>query len=185
MIEDTGGPVTLDALAARTGYSLHHLQRTFIEAVGISPKQYGDALRAGRLRRELRQGNGVADAVFGAGYGSASRVYEKSSALFGMTPASYAAGGQGADIRFAVAQSPLGRVLVAATGKGLCMVSVGSDDTALEQELRADFSKARIQRDDRSLGGTMVHIVDILADGPPDPALSLDVRATAFQWQVW
>ena len=185
LIETAETPPALDALAAATGYSPFHLQRMFQAMVGVSPKQYGDAVRAERLRRGLRAGGGVADALYGAGYGSPSRVYEKSAALLGMTPASYAAGGRGAVIRFAIADSPLGRVLAAATDKGLCMVALADDDAALEAELRRDFPQARVARDDRDLRPLMEGVLAYLDGGGPADALPLDVRATAFQWRVW
>ncbi|MEQ8505132.1 MAG: bifunctional DNA-binding transcriptional regulator/O6-methylguanine-DNA methyltransferase Ada [Rhodospirillales bacterium] len=185
LIEDAETPPSLDTLAEATGYSPFHLQRTFQAMVGVSPKQYADAVRAERLRRGLIAGEGVTGALYGAGYGSASRVYEKSDALLGMTPASYAQGGRGADIRFALAASPLGRVLAAATGKGLCMVSLGADDDALISELIGDFPQADIQRDDAALKSMMEAVLRHLEDGAPMAALPLDVRATAFQWQVW
>jgi AraC family transcriptional regulator of adaptative response/methylated-DNA-[protein]-cysteine methyltransferase len=184
-IEEAETPPSLDALGAVTGYSPFHLQRMFRDMVGVSPKQYGDAVKADRLRRGLKAGNGVADALYGAGYGSPSRVYEKSAALLGMTPASYAAGGRGAHIRFAITDSPLGRVLAAATDKGLCMVSLAAEDSLLEAELHRDFAQAEIARDDTALRPLMDGVLAHLNGSGPAEALPLDVRATAFQWLVW
>lgn len=185
IIEAADTPPALNDLASKTGYSPHHLHRLFDAVVGVTPKQYGDALRAARLRKGLRSGNGVADAVYGAGYGSASRVYENSSALLGMTPASYAAGGRGAVVRYALSDSPLGRILAAATPVGLCMVSLGSDDKALVSELQADLPQADVIRDDEALGATMADVIAYLDGKQSAPTLALDIRATAFQWQVW
>lgn len=185
LIEAAETPPSLDALADATGYSPFHLQRLFQAMVGVSPKQYGDAVKAERLRRGLKAGGGVAGALYGAGYGSASRVYEKSAALLGMTPASYAAGGRGAAIRFAIADGPLGRVLAAATEKGLCMVALADDDGALESELRRDFPRARIERDDSTLKPLMEGVLAFLDGRGSAAALPLDVQATAFQWRVW
>jgi len=185
LIETAETPPPLEDLAKATGYSPFHLQRTFQAMVGISPKQYGDAVKAERLRRGLRAGDGVAGALYGAGYGSPSRVYERSAALLGMTPASYAAGGRGAAIRFALTDGPLGRVLAAATEKGLCMVALADDDGALEAELRRDFPEARVERDDAALEPVIRAVLAHLADGAPIDGLPLDVRATAFQWRVW
>lgn len=184
-IEAAETPPALDALAEATGYSPFHLQRMFQDMVGVSPKQYGEAVKAERLRRGLKAGGGVAGALYGAGYGSASRVYEKSSALLGMTPASYAAGGRGAAIRFAIAEGPLGRVLAAATDKGLCMVALADDGGTLESELRRDFPLAEIARDDATLKPLMEGVFAYLDGAETAPALPLDVRATAFQWRVW
>ena len=185
LIEAAEIPPPLDALAEATGYSSFHLQRLFQAMVGVSPKQYGDAVKAERLRRGLKAGDGVAGALYGAGYGSASRVYEKSAALLGMTPASYAAGGRGAAIRFAIAEGPLGQVLAAATDKGLCMVALADDDRALESELRRDFPLAEITRDDATLKPLMERLFAFLDGADTAEALPLDVRATAFQWRVW
>ena len=185
LIEAAEIPPPLDALAEATGYSSFHLQRLFQAMVGVSPKQYGDAVKAERLRRGLKAGDGVAGALYGAGYGSSSRVYEKSAALLGMTPASYAAGGRGAEIRFAIADGPLGRVLAAATDKGLCMVALADDDGALESELRRDFPLAEITRDDATLKPLMERLFAFLDGADTAEALPLDVRATAFQWRVW
>ncbi len=184
-IEAAETPPSLDELAEITGYSAHHLQRMFQGMVGVSPKQYGDAVKAERLRRGLKAGDGVAGALYGAGYGSPSRVYEKSAALLGMTPASYAAGGRGAEIRFAIADSPMDRVLAAATDKGLCMVSLAAEDDLLEAELRRDFPEARIERDDDRLKPLMEDVLAYLDGRAPATTLPLDIRATSFQWQVW
>lgn len=185
MIEAADSPPSLDDLSARAGYSPFHLQRLFQATVGVSPKQYADAVRADRLRRGLKAGAGVADALYAAGYGSPSRVYEKSAALLGMTPASYAAGGRGAEIRYAIADSALGRLLAAATAKGLCMVSLAGEDAILEAELNRDFPAADIARDDRALRPLMERVLGLLDGGAPSAALPLDIRATAFQWRVW
>jgi len=185
MIEAAESAPALDALAARAGYSPFHLQRLFQAMVGVSPKQYAEAVKADRLRRGLKAGTGVADALYAAGYGSPSRVYEKSAALLGMTPASYAGGGKGAVIRFAIADSALGRILAAATVKGLCMVSLASDDDTLEDELRRDFPAADIARDGNALKPLMDRVLALLDGAPAAGDLPLDIRATAFQWRVW
>lgn len=185
LIEEAETPPPLEALGDAVGYSPFHLQRMFQTIVGVSPKQYADAVRAQRLRRGLKAGDGVAGALYGAGYGSSSRVYEKSDVLLGMTPASYAGGGRGAVIAYTLTDSPLGRVLAAATEKGLCMVSLGTDDGALVQELNTDFPHARIHQDDSRLRPMIQAVLRHLEDGAPMAGLPLDVRATAFQWQVW
>jgi AraC family transcriptional regulator of adaptative response/methylated-DNA-[protein]-cysteine methyltransferase len=176
---------SLDVLGEITGYSPFHLQRMFQAMVGVSPKQYAEAVKAERLRRGLRAGGEVTDALYGAGYGSPSRVYEKSASLLGMTPASFAGGGRGAAIRFAVADGPLGRVLAASTDKGLCMVALADDDASLEAELHRDFPEAQIVRDDAGLKPTMEAVLAYLDGRGAADTLPLDVRATAFQWQVW
>ena len=182
------GPPTLQDVAEAAGVSPWHLQRTFSRLLGISPRAYADALRLERLKSGLKQSNGhggVAGAVFEAGYGSGSRVYERAGAELGMTPATYAKGGRGAAITFAVAQCPLGRLLVAATEKGVCSVSLGESAAALERELRADYPEARVERDDKAMGGMVADCLQRLQGAEPHKALPLDVRATAFQRRVW
>jgi AraC family transcriptional regulator of adaptative response/methylated-DNA-[protein]-cysteine methyltransferase len=175
-------------LGRETGFSPHHLQRLFKTLVGISPRQYGEALRVKRLKAGLKQGEGVAPALYGAGYGSSSRLYEKAPAHLGMTPASYAKGGRGADIVFATAACPPGlggRVLLAATQKGVCMVALGDDDGPLEDDLRREFPAAGIGHGGAILESHLKAVLDHLAEPGPSPDLPLDVSATAFQWRVW
>jgi AraC family transcriptional regulator of adaptative response/methylated-DNA-[protein]-cysteine methyltransferase len=181
---DEGVP-TLAALAAAAHLSPHHLQRVFTRLIGISPKAYADALRLARLKRGLKAGNGVADAVYDAGYGSASRVYERAGAQLGMTPATYARGGAGAKLAVAVAPSPLGQLLIAATARGVAAVYLGDDGARLMTELKREFPAATIRRDDDALRPWVDAIVRHLEGRLPHIDLPLDVRATAFQWRVW
>jgi AraC family transcriptional regulator of adaptative response/methylated-DNA-[protein]-cysteine methyltransferase len=174
---------TLAELGEVVGISPHHLQRTFKRVMGISPRQYGEALRLERLKDALKDGKPVAMALYGAGYGSSIRLYEKAPAHLGMTPATYAKGGKGAAIAFAIVDSALGRLLVAATTRGVCMVSLGDDDQALEDELRGDYPAAEIRREDGALGSSVDSVLAHLYGATPN--LPLDIRATAFQWQVW
>lgn len=177
--------LTLADLARLVGMSPWHFQRRFKKELGVSPREYIDALRLKRLKAELRRGGGVADAVYGAGYGSSSRVYERADTQLGMTPASYAKGGRGAVIRFTSAPCKLGYILVAATEKGLCMVSLGDHPATLEKTLRTEFSEAEIRKDKIALKAalkTCLGQIDGHADARP---LALDIHATAFQWRVW
>ena len=183
--EHDESPPTLDFLAAEVGGSPHHLQRLFKRIMGISPRQYAEALRLQRLKNALKDGEPVAGALYGAGYGSSSRLYEKAPQHLGMTPASFARGGRGAEIAFAIVDSPLGRLLVAATMRGVCAVSLGDDDAYLESELIHDYPAAEIRRDDGALAGAVGVLLQHLEGGEPHIDLPLDVRATAFQWQVW
>jgi len=176
---------TLDALAAAVGLSPHHLQRVFTRATGLSPRRYAEALRHQRFARDVRRGVPVTAALYDAGYGSSSRLYEKADAHFGMTPASYAKGGAGASIAFSLADSPLGRLLVAATARGVCAVCLGDADEVLEAELCRGFPAAEIRRDDGVLAAHVAAVLDHLAGRVARLDLPLDVRATAFQWQVW
>ncbi|MCW5751013.1 MAG: bifunctional DNA-binding transcriptional regulator/O6-methylguanine-DNA methyltransferase Ada [Alphaproteobacteria bacterium] len=183
--EGEEGPPSLEQLARHAGLSPWHLQRVFKREVGVSPREYADALRLDRLRATLREGQGVASAVYGAGFGSASRVYERADRLLGMTPATYARGGAGARIGFAIRDCSLGKLLVAATAKGICKVALGPSDAALRRELVADLPRAEIVPDEAGLGPALDACLAILAGREPPVSLALDLRATAFQWRVW
>jgi AraC family transcriptional regulator of adaptative response/methylated-DNA-[protein]-cysteine methyltransferase len=180
-----GGPLRLADLAAQAGLSPYHLHRTFKRVVGVTPRQYADAVRVGALRRELRGGRAVTDAIYGAGFGSSSRVYERAHAQLGMTPAAYRRGGGGRAISYAMADSPLGRLLVAGTEKGVCFVSLGEADARLEAALRGEYPGAEIRRDEERLGPWLRRVLAHLRGREPHLDLPLDVRATAFQRRVW
>jgi AraC family transcriptional regulator of adaptative response/methylated-DNA-[protein]-cysteine methyltransferase len=180
------GVVKLTELGAHCRMSPWHLQRLFKQVMGVTPRQYADAHRAKRLKGGLRAGESVAAATFDAGYGSSSRLYERAAAELGMTPATYKRGGLGAEIGFAIAPSPLGRLLAAATSKGVCFVGIGEDDRALEGELRRQFPQAAgIRRDEGRLGSAMATILAYLEGSEPHIDLPVDIRATAFQRRVW
>jgi AraC family transcriptional regulator of adaptative response/methylated-DNA-[protein]-cysteine methyltransferase len=180
------GVVTLTELGAHCRMSPWHLQRLFKEVMGVTPRQYADAHRARRLKDGLQQGESVVGATFDAGYGSSSRLYERAAAELGMTPATYRKGGLGAEIGFAIAASPLGRLLAGATSKGVCFVGIGEDDRLLEAELRGEFPQAAaIRRDEGRLGSAMATILAYLGGAQPHIDLPVDIRATAFQRRVW
>ena len=176
--------LTLADIARHVKTSPFHLQRTFRRIVGISPKEYQDALRANRFRHDLRAGVGVAGALYDAGYGSTSRVYERQP-TGGVTPAVYRRGGEGTEIGFAITSSALGRLLVAGTARGVCAVKLGDADARLERELREEFPAATINGETEALGPWVSAIVAHLDGREPHLDLPLDVRATAFQWRVW
>jgi len=181
-----GERFTLAELGAHCGLSPWHLQRQFRRVMGVSPHDYADQHRLARFRDELQQGEGVAAATYGAGYGSSSRVYERADGLIGMTPATYAKGGKGAEIAYGTAASPLGRLLAAATARGICFVGFGDSDAMLERALKANFPAAdSIRRDDRELGVALDRLLAHLAGKEPHVDLPLDIRATAFQRRVW
>jgi AraC family transcriptional regulator of adaptative response/methylated-DNA-[protein]-cysteine methyltransferase len=177
--------LSLSRLARIVGTNPQHLLRTFKQVLGISPREYADACRMGCLRTGLRGGNGVAAATYGAGYGSGSRVYERAGKMLGMTPAVYARGGKGEIVNYVVVDSSLGRLLVAATPRGICSVQIGDSDDALVSDLKREYPSAQVAKGDAQLSGYVQEIVAGLRPGAPDPRLPLDVRATAFQRRVW
>ncbi len=178
-------PPTLASLARLVGGSPFHLQRTFKRMVGVSPREFAEARRFESVRQELRTSGDVTTAIVNAGYGSSSRFYERAAAQLGMTPSHFRKGGDGQAIRYATVASALGRVLVAATDAGVCAVSLGDSDTELVRALRGEFPRATLTEDTRALGAWTRQIVDHLAGRLPALTLPLDVRATAFQRQVW
>jgi AraC family transcriptional regulator of adaptative response/methylated-DNA-[protein]-cysteine methyltransferase len=146
------------------------------------------ARRMERLKERLQQGDDVAAATYEAGFGSGSRVYERSDARLGMTPATYRRGGAGMQIRYATAASPLGRLLVAVTGRGVCAVALGDADEELAADLRREYPRAAIERaeaDAEDLGSRIDAVLRFLAGTSPHLSLPLDVQATAFQERVW
>ncbi len=175
----------LAQLAARLNISPFHLQRTFKRVTGISPRQFVAARRMKKFKDGVKSGESIVDAMYGAGFGSSSRLYEQATAELGMTPATYSREGRGANISFTTTPCSLGRLLVAATKNGICAVRVGDSDSVLESDLRNEFSAAVIARDTKSLKNSVATIVDHLAGRQPRLDLPLDIQATAFQRQVW
>ncbi len=185
LVEGESGPPALAALAKEVATSPHHLLRLFKKHLGITPHEYADARRLELVKRHLRSGDGVSGALYAAGYGSPSRLYERSDAQLGMTPATYRRDGKGAAIEFTTVRSPLGRLLVAATSRGLAAVSIGDDDARLERALHAEYPAAEISRGDARLRPWITAILEHIACERPNLALPLDLQATAFQWKVW
>jgi AraC family transcriptional regulator, regulatory protein of adaptative response / methylated-DNA-[protein]-cysteine methyltransferase len=179
------GSLSLRNLAERTGVSAAHLQRTFRQAMGITPRQYADALRVARLKFELRKGKDVTTALHEVSYGSASRLYEKSDAQLGMTPATYRRGGRGMNISYTIAPCSLGRVLVAATERGISAVYLGERDSDLAAALRKEYPRAAIRCGSGEHAKWVRAIVRHLAGSNPRLDLPTDVVATAFQRRVW
>jgi len=177
--------LSLPNLAERTGLSAAHLQRTFRQAMGITPRQYADALRVARLKSELRKGKDVTTALHEVSYGSASRLYEKSDAHLGMTPATYRRGGRGMNISYTIAPCSLGRALVAATERGISAVYLGERDSDLAAALRKEYPHAEIRCGSGEHSKWVRAIVRHLAGSNPRLDLPTDVVATAFQRRVW
>jgi AraC family transcriptional regulator of adaptative response/methylated-DNA-[protein]-cysteine methyltransferase len=177
--------ITLATLSAACGISPYHLQRTFKRVTGLTPKQYIAERRMGKLKEHLRDGSDVTTAMYDAGYGSSSRLYERGTGRLGMTPNTYRQGGSGIEIVYTIIDCPLGRLLVATTERGICAVSLGDADDALEQALRKEYPAAEIHPGEPANSGWVQAIVDFL-DGHEFPAdLPIDVQATSFQRRVW
>ncbi len=177
--------VKLADLAADAGVSAFHLQRTFKRIMGISPRQYLTARRFGNFKTLVREGEPVTQALYDSGFNSSSRLYEHAPEELGMTPATYGRGGYGINISYTIVASPLGRLLVAMTERGVCAVRMGDTDAELENDLRAEFPAAEIQRNDSALCDPVQKILSHLTNKEPRLDLPLDIRSTAFQRQVW
>lgn len=184
-LANVDGHPLLATLGARFGGSRFHFQRNFKRLVGVTPREYAEACRLRRVKRRLREGDAVTGAMLEAGYGSSSRFYERAAPKLGMTPTTYKNGGDGMSIRYATADSPLGRLLVAATSRGICAVAMGASNAELERALAQEYPAASIARDRGVLGDWMKQILAHLSGRQPRLDLPLDVQATAFQWQVW
>jgi AraC family transcriptional regulator of adaptative response/methylated-DNA-[protein]-cysteine methyltransferase len=179
------GPVTLAGLARALGFSPFHIQRTFKAVLGVSPRAWAEGRRLGRFKQGLRAGTPVTRALYDAGYGSSSRLYEKGAAQLGMTPAAYGKGGAGAEIDFAVTRSAQGNLLVAATRRGVCAVRWGGSRRDLERELRAEFPNAVIRADGEVAARYALEIARLASGEGHAADVPLEIRATAFQRRVW
>ncbi len=181
LLGSADGTIALPVLAARVGYAPHHFQRLFKRATGVTPAAYARGLRATRAAEALRREGRVTDAIYDAGYGAASRFYADGAKRLGMAPSVWARGGAGAAIRWTVAATSLGPLLIAATDKGLCRVAFDEDETALA----ARFPQARIAPGGDALAALAADVVALVETPGRDTALPLDVRGTAFQEAVW
>ncbi len=184
-IEAAADMPSLDTLAARSGYSRFHFLRMFRDHTGVTPRSYAEGVRARRLHAALAGGARVVDAVLDAGFGSESRVYEKTATLLGMTPGAARRGGEGETIRTTLTDCPFGRLLVGATDKGVCFLGFAEPDEALLGDLRQRFPKARVIADDAALAATVATVLAFLHEPKQALDLPLDLRGTAFQQRVW
>ncbi len=184
-LDNAEGIVTLAALSQRVGLSPFHLQRLFKRATGLSPREYQSARRMQQVKSGLRKGDDVTTALYDAGFGSPSRLYEKAPQQLGMTPGEYRRGGSGTKIRFTIVPTPLGRMLVAATDRGLCAVRFGDSVSELDRDLRQEFHAAELHRDDAALREYVEPLLEAIRGDQSSIDLPLDVRATAFQQKVW
>jgi AraC family transcriptional regulator of adaptative response/methylated-DNA-[protein]-cysteine methyltransferase len=185
MIEAAEGIPSLATLAARAGYAPHHFQRMFRDITGVTPRSYAEGVRGRRLSAALAEGARVAEAVAGAGFGSESRVYEKSARHLGMRPGTARRGGAGEVIRITWAESAFGPLLLGATDKGVCFLGFGEARDALEGDLRARFPRARVEAAPEALAAFAKQTIAFIAEPRAALDLPLDLRGTIFQRRVW
>ncbi|MFQ6026931.1 MAG: bifunctional DNA-binding transcriptional regulator/O6-methylguanine-DNA methyltransferase Ada, partial [Dehalococcoidia bacterium] len=178
--------VTLAQLGQIASVSPYHLQRVFKRVTGVTPRQYADSRRLGTFKNSLQQTNPtITEALYEAGYGSSSRLYELAASQLGMTPATYRRGALDQPIAYTVVECPLGLLLVAATQRGICAVSLGEEADSLTAGLRQEFPAAVLHREDTGLRQWTQAILQHLEGQLPHLDLPLDIRATAFQRLVW
>src|ERR1700691_1558484 len=187
--------LTLGLLAREFRFSPFHLQRTFKSVLGVSPKAYIDAVRLRQVKQNLQAGHDVTTALYAAGYGSSSRLYERTAAQLGMTPEKYRRGAVAAVLRYTIVQdtivrdtiagSPLGRMLIAATDKGICSIQFADSDEQLQQGLMREFPFATRRRDDDAMAVWRLNLTRLMEGRETNPSIPLDIRATAFQRRVW
>jgi len=178
-------PVTLSRLSKEFRQSPFHLQRKFKAVLGITPRAYTDSCRMNQLKSNLRAGHSVTRAMYDAGYSSSSRLYERTSSQLGMTPDKYRRGAIAAPIRYTFADSPLGRMLIATTDKGICAIQFADSDEELESGLKHEFPFAVRRRDDAALKNWKETLLQQMRGKRLNSALPLDIQATAFQRRVW
>jgi len=186
LIEDAEELPKLDKLAASVGMSPFYFHRQFKAITGLTPKAYGAAHRAKKVRAELAdRKSSVTSAIYGAGFNSNSRFYENSNEVLGMTPSAYKNGGKDADICFAVGQCSLGAILVARSNKGICAIALGDDPNGLVRDLQDRFANANLIGGDREFERLVAEVVGFVEAPRIGLDLPLDVRGTAFQQRVW
>jgi AraC family transcriptional regulator of adaptative response/methylated-DNA-[protein]-cysteine methyltransferase len=178
-------PVTLDRLGKEFHQSPFHLQRRFKAVLGITPREYADSCRLKMLKRGLQSGESVTRAMYDAGYGSSSRLYERTASQLGMTPDKYRRGAIAATIRYTVSDSPLGRMLIGATERGICSIQFARTDAELIEGLKREFPFAARKEDQGGLQSWAESLVRHMGGKDLDASLPLDIRATAFQRRVW
>jgi AraC family transcriptional regulator of adaptative response/methylated-DNA-[protein]-cysteine methyltransferase len=178
-------PLTLDRLGKEFHQSPFHLQRRFKAVLGVTPREYADSCRLRSLKRNLQAGDSVTRAMYDAGYGSSSRLYEKTASQLGMTPDKYRRGAIAASIRYTCAASPMGRMLIAATDRGICAIQFARTDSELLEGLKREFPFAMRKPDDVGLKSWVAALLEHMQRGDLDSSLPLDIRATAFQRRVW
>src|SRR5271169_4190734 len=178
-------PLTLARLGKEFHQSPFHLQRRFKAVLGITPREYADSCRLRMLKRNLQAGDTVTRAMYDAGYGSSSRLYERTASQLGMTPDKYRRGAIAAAIRYTCADSPLGRMLIAATERGICSIQFARSDGELMEGLKREFPFAARKADEGGLRSWVGALLKHMRGKDLDSSLPLDIRSTAFQRRVW
>ncbi len=185
LIEDSDPAPGLKELSEALGLSPSHFHRLFKRTLGITPKEYAMTCRDRRLQSHLVTSPGVTHAIYEAGYGSSSRVYEKSYKTLGMTPSEFRSGAAGLEIDFAIAESALGWLLVAATSRGVCLIEFGDDQNRLRRRLRERFPHAELRADRGRLNAAVGAVAEYIEAPERGLDLPLDIQGTAFQRRVW
>jgi AraC family transcriptional regulator of adaptative response/methylated-DNA-[protein]-cysteine methyltransferase len=186
LTENAGEQTRLKDVAKATGVAPLTILRGFKRVLGVTPREFAKAQRVARFKEKVRTPKtSVTEAIYDAGFTSSSRLYEDSGATLGMTPSAMKRGGKGEQIRYALAQSPLGWLLVAATARGICQIAFGDDPGELAEGLRAAFPQAELKQMDRELSYAVEAVVAELSESRGAGSLPFDVRATAFQTRVW
>jgi AraC family transcriptional regulator of adaptative response/methylated-DNA-[protein]-cysteine methyltransferase len=183
-----GKPLSLGALARRSGYSVTHLNRMFRELLGVTPRQFVEACRMDLLKRHLRATDSVTGAIYAAGYASSSRVYEKADRRLGMTPRTYGVGGEGTVIGFVDFETDFGRLMVGATDRGICFVQFGDSAASLLVALKREYPNARLEPGGEGvpqLARWAESVAGTLRGSRPHADLPLDLRTTAFRYRVY
>ena len=177
--------LSLNDISRQAGLSAFHFQRLFKRTLGISPRQYQQARRAGKFKQALLSEARITDAIYDAGYSSSSRAYETGNAQLGMTPSEFRRKGRGLGIRYTTVVTELGKLLIATTDRGVCAVRFGDNDKVLDRDLRQEFNAAEIVRDDHALERVAAQVQKLLAEPASVGAIALDIQGTAFQQRVW
>ena len=185
LAQSTEESLTLRQLAQTLGATQSTLRRAFLQVTGLKPRELAEALRLKRFKALMRAGKNITDALYETGYGSSSRVYERSNAQLGMTPATYRKGGLGMRLGYTIAKSRLGKVLVAATERGVSAVYLGDEESKLVAELRGEYPRAEIAAASNGFERWVKEVLQRIEGRPPHLELPLDLQATAFQRRVW
>jgi AraC family transcriptional regulator of adaptative response/methylated-DNA-[protein]-cysteine methyltransferase len=177
--------IRLESIAAQIRSSPEKLRRAFRATTGLSPREFSEAARMNRFKKLLRDGHTITEALYSCGFGSPSRIYEKTNSQLGMTPAAYKKGAPGMHLEYSITKTSLGHVLVAATERGISAIYLGENDKQLVAELRGEYPKAELTGNSTSHAPWLREVLKRIEGDSPSLDLPLDVQATAFQRRVW